>query len=321
MVNHHITTTTGYELSCGLQFATIVPAQKCILKNATQYDLDTFGVAGIPEGALLEIHEPEFQKFDENGFLVIQKAHNLTFSKGIVKRIVFQSSTLVSLKVLNSWLVALEVAEEDNFSLKSLTIRSDKYRIISPTFRYLKSLEELTFQKCSLEFIDFNKLAEIEKLRVLDLSWNKIHFVRLDITMPMRTLQSLDVSNNQLKEMPNFPDALPSLKAVSLKRNAWYCDWVSEARGNIWTGGITVMGAETFCDYYNNRERMTNNGGLCCRERPKNSLHSTVSGVVQGILSAVHHPTKKSTQPTIVYLDEEDNRGQPTVLVYKADQE
>lgn len=271
---------------------------------------------GIPEGALLEIVNPEIQTFDEIGFAVIRNTHNLTFSRGIVKHIKFESNTLASLKVMNSWIVQFEVAEEDNFSLKTLSIRSDKYRSISPTLRYLKSLEELTIQKCSVEFVDFNELAELEKLRVLDLSWNKIHSVKIDPTFPLLALESLDVSNNQLKNMPNFPDAFPSLKTVSLKRNSWSCDWVSEARSNIWTARITVMGAESFCVGHWD-EQMTNNGGLCCRERPKHH-HSTVDGVVHEILRAILGPKKNSTQPTIVLLDEEDNGDKPSVLVYNS---
>lgn len=318
IVNHHVpAAATGYELICTPQFTSLLPAQRCTLTNATQYDLDTFGVAGIPEGALLEIVNPELHKFDEFGFMVVQKAHNLTFSKGIVKNIRFLSSTLVSLKVMNSWIVQFEVSEEDNFSLKTLSIRSDKYRTISPTLRYLKSLEELTIQKSSLEFVDFNELAELEKLRVLDLSWNKIHSVRIDPSMSLVALNSLDVSHNQLKDMQNFPVAFPSLKSVSLKRNAWYCDWVSEARGNIWTARIVVMGAESLCVGPRD-EQMTNNGGLCCRERSKHHHSNTINKVVHEILGAILGPKKNSKQPTIVYLDEEGNHDKPSVLVYNS---
>ncbi|EDS45647.1 conserved hypothetical protein [Culex quinquefasciatus] len=312
LIMNHQQTVTGYELSCGLQFISITPQQRCTLRNATQYDLDSFGVAGIPDGALLEILNPEFNRFDEGAFLVVQKARNLTFSKGLVKSVEFQSSTLVSLKVLNSWLVRFEVVEEDNFSLKTLSIRSDKYRIISPTIRYLKSLEELTFQKCSLEFIDFEPFTDMEKLRLLDLSWNRIHSVRIDPTMPLAALKLLDISYNKLTAMQNFPGAFPSLKVVTLKRNSWYCDWVGEARGNIWNGGITVMGAESFCG---ERDGMTNNGGLCCKERSK---HVDVAhGVIHEILSAIHAPVQNNTQRLVYVLDSEDSTN-PSVLIYNS---
>lgn len=309
LIMSHQQTTTAYKLGCGLQFITISPQQRCTLRNATQYDLDSFGVAGIPDGASLEILYPEFNSFDEGAFLVVQKAQNLTFSKGIVKNIAFQSSTLVSLKVLSSWLVRFEVVEENNFSLKTLSIKSDKYRKISPTIRYLKSLEELTFQKCSLEFIDFEPFSEMEKLRMLDLSWNKIHSVRIDPSIPLVALKSLDVSFNKLSEMQNFPGVFPALKAVSLKRNSWYCDWVGEARGNIWNGGITVIGAESFCG---DQDGMISNGGLCCKERPK---HVDVAhSVFHEILHAIHAPTTNNdTQRLVVVLEDNTNAS---VLIF-----
>uniref|UniRef100_A0A1Q3FRX9 Putative conserved secreted protein n=1 Tax=Culex tarsalis TaxID=7177 RepID=A0A1Q3FRX9_CULTA len=309
---NHQQSTNGYELSCGPQFLTISPQQRCTLRNATQYELDSFGVAGIPDGALLEILNPEINTFDEGAFLVVQKAHNLTFSRGIVKNIVFQSSTLVSLKVFNSWLVRFKVVEEDNFSLKTLSIKSDKYRIISPTIRYLKGLEELTFQKCSLEFIDFEPFTELEKLRLLDLSWNKIHSVRIDPSVPLAALKSLDMSYNKLSEMHNFPQAFPALKVVSLKRNSWYCDWVSEARGNIWTSGVTVMGAESYCGEPD--EDLTNNGGLCCRERPKHldEAHS----VLQDVLDAIQVPSRNNKLQQLVVSVQSEDSTNPTVLIY-----
>lgn len=272
-MNHQISTTTSYELGCGYLFTTLSPRLGCALRNATQYDLDSFGEMGIPQGTPLEILSPEFEKFDEIAFSVVQRTQNLTFFKGIVKSIVFESSALVSLNVMDSWLAKFDVVEEDNFSLKTLSIRSHEYRLISHTIRYLKNLEEIAFKMCSLEFIDFNTFAEMENLRLLDLSWNKIHYVKISPAMPFIALESLDMSNNKLKEIQNFPDAFPSLKTVRLKRNYWYCDWVSEAREDIWTGGITVLGAESFCVDQKN-ERMINNGGLCCRDRPKD--HNSV---------------------------------------------
>lgn len=267
IVNSHISTITyGYELGCGYAFRTLSTQLSCTLRNATQYDLDSFGVAGIPEGSPLEVLSPEFEKFDDIAFWVMKKAHHLTFSRGIVKSIVFQSSTLVSLKVMDSWIERFIVLEENNFSLKTLTIRSVRFRTISHTIRYLKGLEEITFRECNLEFIDFNQLAELENLRLLDLSWNQIHYVKISQVMPLMALESLDVSQNHLTEIQNFPFGFPSLKTVSLMWNAWYCDWVSEARGRIWTTGIMVLGAENICINRRNA-RMANNGGLCCRER------------------------------------------------------
>lgn len=300
-------TAHGYELSCGLQFSTVLPQQECTLRNVTQYDLDAFGVAGIPQGALLEVLNPEINRFDEAAFIVISKARDLTFKNGIVKNIVFQSDSLVSLRVWNSWIVNFEVAEEDNFSLKTLSIKSDKFRIISPTIRYLKGLREVRFQKCSLEFIDFNLFGEMANLQFLDLSSNKIHSVRTSPSVPLPALKSLDISNNNLAEIQNFPGVFPSLKLVHLRKNAWYCDWVGEARGNIWNAGITVTGAESFCG----GKDMTSNGGLCCKERPKEHVVHTI---FREIVEAIQAPVLNNTPNMVVLVNEESN--EPSVMVY-----
>ncbi|XP_031387398.1 receptor-like protein 9b isoform X4 [Punica granatum] len=61
----------------------------------------------------------------------------------------------------------------------------------------------------------------LDKLQVLDLSWNALADIHAGFTNTLRlkNLQSLDLSYNHLKQVPNL-DGLPSLKEISLGGNS-----------------------------------------------------------------------------------------------------
>ncbi|XP_062554003.1 uncharacterized protein LOC134219297 [Armigeres subalbatus] len=234
----------------------------CIIEKLSYDDLDDLTEDSFPNTTSLEFRGIYFPYFTSHVFdLLPEGLQQLTLRNGHVREINLQSSSSIKrLRVIHTDLVTLDAVSEPNYSLKELAIRSPVFARWSPSLRFLRALEVIDLAYCNFTFVSLHWFESYEKLRVLDVSNNKLRTIasRPGLTLP--ALEELYIWSNRLEFVWRFPDAFPNLMILNLSSNLWRCSWVSLVRDAIHDQGIVVIDSDYSCG-----SGWVLNGGLCCQ--------------------------------------------------------
>ncbi|EAT35043.1 AAEL012763-PA [Aedes aegypti] len=234
----------------------------CIIKNLNYEHLDDLTEDSFPNATHLEFRNSYIPYFGRHTFEILPEGvRQLTLRNGYVREINLKSySPIERLQVINTDLVTLDAVSEPNYSLKALFVRSPVFSGWSASLQFLKALEVIDVAYCNFTFISLDWFEGNEKLRLLDVSNNKLKTIgsRPGLTLP--ALQELYIWGNRLEFLWRFPDVFPNLLILNLSDNLWRCSWVSMARDAIRDQGIVVIDSDYSC-----KSGWVLNGGLCCR--------------------------------------------------------
>lgn len=163
----------------------------------------------------------------------------------------------------------------------------------------LKALEVIDIGYCNFSYLNLDWFGGFEKLRVLDVSFNRLHSLHSGPFLVLNSLQELFLAGNRLEYVWRFPDAFPKLKLITLSSNRWLCDWVTIARDAIWIMRIISMDSDFKC-----ANGWSNNGGLCCRRSGSSDVER------QGVCNNTEEKSpevKKDLLITVKYIMEMDD--------------
>jgi hypothetical protein len=88
----------------------------------------------------------------------------------------------------------------------------------------LTALEKLHLQNNGIENINFSEYRRFDKLLMLDLSYNQLNPVTLDNLKWIPTLRDLNLSGNDLYDLPDPLAFLPNLELLNLSSNKFVSD-------------------------------------------------------------------------------------------------
>ncbi|KXJ76758.1 hypothetical protein RP20_CCG009026 [Aedes albopictus] len=234
----------------------------CTIENINYNELDDLAENSIPNSPQLEFRGGYFPYFGGQMFeLLPEEVEQLTFRNGHVREINLPStSSIERIRAINTDLVTLDAVSEPNHSLKGIFVRSSVFSRWSPSLQYLKALEVIDVAYCNFTYISLDWFEGNEKLRLLDVSNNKLTTIasRPGLTLP--ALQELYIWDNRLEFVWRFPDVFPNLLILNLSGNLWRCSWVMLARDAIRDRGIVVIDSDHMC-----KSGWVRNGGLCCQ--------------------------------------------------------
>lgn len=259
----------------------------CIIEHLHNRNLNNLTEASFPNATILEFRNSYVPYFGENLFQLLPvDTTQLTFRDGFIREINFQSSSSIEkLRILNTDLISLDAVSEPNYSLKQLSVRSPVFSTWSEGLRYMKALELIDVAYCNFTYLSLDWFEQYEKLRVLDVSKNKLQTIHSRPELILGSLEELYLWGNRLEFVRRFPDAFPNVSIVNLSENLWLCSWVTLARKVMRDRGILMIDSDYSC-----KDGWVNNGGLCCRlhedvktvpgERPEDGSSKPASWVV-----------------------------------------
>nr|XP_019562109.2 uncharacterized protein LOC109430499 [Aedes albopictus] len=241
--------------------------ESCVQLNSNQHSFLELESDLLQNHTILELVNSSFTQFGSNHFRVIPpNVKVLSIYHGNVTEVYFMSDSLRSLSILDTNLSRFFAAEQENHELKSLEIRSKAMDAVPFSIEYLRGLERLLLRGCNLTTVDTEQFGPLRNLMILDLAENAITTIDIPMKATLISITDFYVEDNLLRELDNFPLALPSLRTLSLFGNKWYCDWVTLVRRRIMRARIMVYGGENYC------ENRIHNGGLCCDKRPEKAI-------------------------------------------------
>lgn len=232
----------------------------CIVENVNLDAFTDLGPLSFPREADLEFRNVRFRYLGVELFQLMGDAKQLTLRGGFTREILFWSPSVEVLRVINTDLAMFDVLGEPNDSLKHLAVRSAVFSRWSPSMMWLKALEVIDVAYCNFTYFNLDRVGGFKKLRVLDLSNNKLQALHSGPLLQLENLVELYLQGNQLEFLWRFPDVVPGLKFVTLSDNRWLCNWVVMARNTVWLMKVVLMDSDYSCG-----AGWENSGGLCCR--------------------------------------------------------
>lgn len=116
--------------------------------------------------------------------------------------------------------------------------RIDNYTIHD--FAYLESLINLRLVDTKLPNIDYGPITHLKRLRVLDISYNNLKQINMEMLSAMR-LNELYIDGNNLTEIGDVIKAVPSLRTIGLTDNVWNCSFLIKFIATLETNGIEIF--------------------------------------------------------------------------------
>ncbi|XP_044763493.1 leucine-rich repeat-containing protein 4C-like [Coccinella septempunctata] len=105
-------------------------------------------------------------------------------------------------------------------SLKYLTFRDEKMRILRKDTLANPNLGYLTILACHLDTIDDGAFSKLQKLRILDLSYNSIRAINKDTFASLQNVKMINLKGNFLETLTtDMISALPNLETLVLSHN------------------------------------------------------------------------------------------------------
>ncbi|XP_028667998.2 leucine-rich repeat-containing protein 40 [Erpetoichthys calabaricus] len=203
-----------------------LPEQFWNLKNLRNLHLQQNELKRIPEGIgqltlldELDLSDNQIEDIpDTVGKLCNLVKLNLSNNK--LKTLPSGIKTLKNLKILDcthNELVSIPPEVAQMASLEQLYLRHNKLRIL-PELPSCKLLKELYVGNNQIEFLGEEHLKHLSVISVLELRDNKLKSIPDEITL-LQGLERLDLTNNDISNLPYGLGDLPKLKTLSLEGN------------------------------------------------------------------------------------------------------
>lgn len=166
--------------------------------------------------------------------------------------------------------------------LESITILDLSFNPIGPlnltAFLRLKKLVDLNMEATQLQTLQHGIFTQQTKLRRLDISYNFLQKMDLNILTSMSGLETLFIDGNGLTEVnyEHVPELFPNLTYLGLFANAWNCSYLTSMvrfcnRNRIAVSSTKIYGEMTY---------LTNVQGIYCASSDKDRVQFLPSTAV-----------------------------------------
>lgn len=138
-------------------------------------------------------------------------------------------------------------------SLERLHLSGSIERIDYDAFAEMPNLKELILNNCNIFDISMDAFFGIKKLQIIDLSFNQLIEIPYGLFDEQKRLHEIYLQNNRLKKLPaNFFTFTGSLKLVRLIDNNWHCScemltWNQAITNSIRLNKLTGVDQEKNC--------------------------------------------------------------------------
>ncbi|XP_055842392.1 uncharacterized protein LOC129909330 [Episyrphus balteatus] len=222
---------------------------------------DTFQLAYGIETLLLGGNRlKEFSLTDKSIFLRLHLDSNQLTSLVInsTKVVRAENNSISSITALNSNFLEKLVLGRNNFTdvsnitnITSLLVLDLSYNKIGPlnvtSFEKLRRLKELYLRSAGVSKITFGMFSKQTGLETLDLSFNNLTYLNLNIFFPyMSKIKNFYIDGNNLTEIHgiHFAYAFPNLVKVGLSRNRFNCSYLHTILSPPFLSGFVELHTE-----------------------------------------------------------------------------
>ncbi|XP_058825017.1 platelet glycoprotein V-like [Topomyia yanbarensis] len=256
----------------------------CVLKDVQLPSPDDINSIELPaEQSVVQFINGNIPDFGQPIYGQLEITTNLTITRSALKKL-FVGSLLVHLNASWNSLTRLDRASNEDYSnLKVLVLSHNSFDRV-PNVKDFVAIEWLDLSHNELDFINLDIFGRLQKLKLLDLTSNKIRsldtekgfrlpsltefrladnqLLELDLTnWSLQNLAKLDVSSNLLLYMngADLNGSLSKLTQLGLAGNQWNCRALAKLIESLQKSSISVTGASVPCP-----ANYTTIQGVCC---------------------------------------------------------